>query len=51
MTNTEQKHFEPKDTIMLGMFGYVPFLKKDSREKIIKALDDVMQNEERLRPI
>lgn len=51
MKNNAQKKLEIHDPIMLCTFSYLPYVKKDSREKIIKALDDVVQIEERLRPI
>lgn len=45
MINKQSQENPYQDTILLGVFGYVPYLKKDSREKIIKALDDVIDSQ------
>ncbi|HRN70283.1 MAG TPA: hypothetical protein PLS49_03785 [Candidatus Woesebacteria bacterium] len=45
--NLTQKPQE-QDVIVMGIFGYVPYLKKDSREKIIRALDDVIETENKI---
>lgn len=47
INNLNQKPQE-QDIILMGIFGYVPYLKKDSREKIIRALDDVIEIENKL---
>ncbi len=50
INNMNQKPPE-QDVILMGIFGYVPYLKKDSREKIIRALDDVIAIENKIDPL
>ncbi len=50
INNMNQKPPE-QDVILMGIFGYVPYLKKDSREKIIRALDDVLETENKIDPL
>jgi hypothetical protein len=51
MNKSEQTQLETQDVFMIGSFSFLPFVKKDSREKIINALNDVSQFDENPNPI